>query len=244
MSGIAGDWVIEKIGDQKGDLYVAGNIICGGTLSAEGFDGDSVLTEIPAATTKKLGGVVVGEGLTVTLKSMPVPGKKTGQIDLDFLTLEQNTDLYNPRDTTHPVHAAAAYNLGHQAAWAVITERLASRIEAQSTSGGGAGPLPTAADDEIPTAAAVAEYVDEAVASAVADGLGAAREIYTFTGDGVKKSFPIQHTLGEKDVLAAVLDAAGNGVLVRVVFQSVGNLLVMFADPPAAGETFTIVLCK
>ena len=108
---------------------------------------------------------------------------------------------------------------------------------------GGSGPQPTGSEDEIPTVGAVVEYVEETVASAVADGIAAAREIYTFTADGSQKSFPIQHTLAEKEVTADVLDSNGAKVLVRIVFQSVGNLLVMFAEPPAP-ETYTIILTK
>ena len=202
---------------------------------------------VPLATTARAGAVVVGQGLTVQVHGYnPQPGKVDGQIDLDFLGLGLNTDQYDPRDTTHPVHAAAAYNLGQQAALGLLLSRLSSSMPSPGGTSGGSGPQPTGggSDDGIPTVGAVIDYVDEAVASAAADGLAAAREVYTFAGDGAKKSFPIQHTLMEKEVLASVLDSSGSAVIVRVVFQAVNNLLVMFADPPAAGEQFTIVLCK
>jgi len=260
---------IARAGGEGGNLDVEGNATVHGTLTIFGRvllgDEETALhnhaasqitsgvidrARLPYATLDRAGVIYPGTGLTVGVQGWITPGKAVGKLDLDFLEVEYSASgvpIYDTADTEHPIHAAAAREIADRAAEAWVLSHRTDSITPSPTGGGsGGGPQPTGggSDDGIPTVGAVIDYVDEAVASAAADGLAAAREVYTFAGDGAKKSFPIQHTLMEKEVLASVLDSSGSAVIVRIVFQAVNNLLVMFADPPAAGEQFTIVLCK
>ncbi len=71
------------------------------------------------------------------------------------------------------------------------------------------------------------------------------RELATVTGDGERRVFYVTHTLGVREVNITVFaDADGSKVLVRCVIQSVGNICITFVDPPAVGETFTVIYQK
>ena len=74
---------------------------------------------------------------------------------------------------------------------------------------------------------------------------GGGREIVSITGDGQRRVFYVTHTLGVREVNITVFaDADGSKVLVRCVIQSVGNICITFVDPPAVGETFTVIIQK
>jgi len=67
-------------------------------------------------------------------------------------------------------------------------------------------------------------------------------ETKTITGDGVTSSFPITHELGVKEVSVTVFRFSGARIEVGYVIQSVGNLLVNFADPPEESEEYTVLI--
>ena len=70
------------------------------------------------------------------------------------------------------------------------------------------------------------------------------RETTTITGDGSTVNFFVTHTLGVKDVEVTLYDDEDNRVIVAYQTTSIGNLVVMFAEPPALNETFTVVINK
>ena len=228
---------------EDGDRAVGGNLTVQGDLTVGGrLRGAALASWIGPAQT----GLVTGAMVYLYIDGMDLPNRYAAKTHAHPLS-----EIYWGGNMPYEAGTVISSDStdGQLATAKAVYDYVSGRIPTSTgsitpPSGDGSGPQPTGGSDEIPTVGAVIDYVEETVESAVADGLAAAREVYTFAGDGVKRSFPIQHTLMEKEVLASVLDAGGDKVIVRVVFQAVNNLLVMFAEPPAAEEQFTIILCK
>ncbi|MGI5832160.1 MAG: hypothetical protein ACOX6D_06455 [Thermoguttaceae bacterium] len=61
-------------------------------------------------------------------------------------------------------------------------------------------------------------------------------------GDGRRDAFLVSHTLGARNVHPTLYDDAGRIVCAALRTVSDSALLITFFTPPAAGETFTLVL--
>ncbi len=94
----------------------------------------------------------------------------------------------------------------------------------------------SSSDDEIPTAEAVKEYVDE-------HGGGSAEKITSqIVGDGSTTEFSITHNLNNREVFVVVYDAQYNDVLCDIQRTSNNTVKVIFNEAPEVGSTYTVVI--
>ena len=94
----------------------------------------------------------------------------------------------------------------------------------------------SSSDDEIPTAEAVKEYVDE-------HGGGSAEKITSqIVGDGSTIEFSITHNLNNREVFVVVYDVQYNDVLCDIQRTSNNTVKVIFNEAPEVGSTYTAVV--
>lgn len=81
--------------------------------------------------------------------------------------------------------------------------------------------------------------ITESVEAAEYRGL---RDEAVIVGDGRRRDFLIPHTLGTRHVLPQLYDNSGRPVFAQTRPVSASEILVSFFAPPAAGESFTVVV--
>lgn len=162
-SDLFGDLHIQLRRDMTGgNLIVDRNCTIKGNLTVEGEGGggggggDTDWSKMPTATTEKVGGIVVGNGLTVVVQGGVTPGKVVGQLDLDFavptvLPSQAVPGQYDYTDDAHAATPKAAYSIAYWTATQLINTKITSIIN-------GEGPQPTGGD-LLPDSDAVIEYV-------------------------------------------------------------------------------------
>lgn len=216
-SWLKGDLEIRKRSDGTGgNLYIDGTLSVSGGVAGFELSGELRPDQLPPATYEHRGAVQVeyGRGLTVVEGGSQTPDTPAGILSIDYPALSDILLRY----------------LGGAAALNVSTAILPT----------GGGPDPTGDDGdeprpEVPTVQAVVDYVGRATA-----GSGAApSETRSIVGDGITRAYTFNDsTLRSLEVY----DARERRCWCACDRDSAGRVTLIFAEPPAAGEVFTVIL--
>ena len=164
-SDLFGDLHIQLRRDMTGgnlivdrDCTIKGNLTVEGEGGGGGGGGETDWSKMPTATTEKVGGIVVGNGLTVVVQGGVTPGKVVGQLDIDFavptvLPSQAVPGQYDYTDDAHAATPKAAYSIAYWTATQLINTKIKTVIDTEEPLG----------NEDIPNTGAVVDYVEEAL---------------------------------------------------------------------------------
>lgn len=124
-----------------------------------------------------------------------------------------------------------------------LRERLKLGSAAFLTAGNAKGNVPVI-DGE--TGKLDPSIIPKASSSALPEPLedepAAVSELAEITGDGAAAVFTVPHSLGARFVRVTLFDSGGAECWVASACPEEGSVILSFAEPPAAGETYTVLI--